>query len=63
LHFTISFEKALWKTGSLIGVMKMKIVPSVDRLTSPQPFTPRMEEGDMNKFMDSIIDVLMDMEE
>jgi hypothetical protein len=31
-------------------------VPSVDRLTTPQLFMPGMEEGDMTKFRDGIVD-------
>jgi hypothetical protein len=38
-------------------------VPGDDEPLSQQPFTPRMEEGDMNAFRDSIVDALMSMGE
>jgi hypothetical protein len=38
-------------------------IPSVDEELSPQPFTPGMEEGDMNAFRDSIADALVTMRE
>jgi hypothetical protein len=38
-------------------------VPSVDEPVSYQPFTPRMEEGGMNAFRDSIAEALMVMGE
>jgi hypothetical protein len=38
-------------------------VLSVDEQLSPQTFMPRMEEGDMNTFRDSIADVLVTMRE
>jgi hypothetical protein len=38
-------------------------VPSDDEPVSQQPFTPGMEEGDMNAFRDGIADALMSMGE
>jgi hypothetical protein len=36
-----------------------EFVPGDDELVSHQPFTPGMEEGDMNAFRDGIADALM----
>jgi hypothetical protein len=50
--------------NSLTGVMRMRTsFLSVDEELSPQPFTPGMEEGDMNAFRDSIADALVTMRE
>jgi hypothetical protein len=38
-------------------------VPSVDEPLSSQPFTPRMEDGEMNIFSDSVAGALVAMRE